>query len=197
MGMIIDEDMELWHAFQEGIEGAYEKIYRENVKAMYGYGMHICNNHIIVEDAIQDVFVNLYSRKSRLSIVKNIRVYLLISLRNAIYNAKKNQIETFTLDLVQPSLNSEVDAEHMLIEKEKSDNYKILIARMEELLTARQKQALYLRYIEQLSYDEIALLMNINAQSVKNTIQATLKKIREKYPKVSLSLLLSIVITVN
>ncbi|NMA72623.1 MAG: sigma-70 family RNA polymerase sigma factor, partial [Bacteroidales bacterium] len=47
-------------------------------------------------------------------------------------------------------------------------------------LTDRQKQIIYLRYREQLTFREIALVMDISYQSAKNLMQKTLQKLKEK-----------------
>lgn len=50
------------------------------------------------------------------------------------------------------------------------------------LLTDRQREIIYYRYIEELSIEEIAVLTGMNYQSVQNTIQRSLKRIRESLP---------------
>lgn len=50
------------------------------------------------------------------------------------------------------------------------------------LLTDRQREIIYYRYIEELSIEEIASLMDMNYQSVQNSIQRSIKKIRESFP---------------
>ena len=50
------------------------------------------------------------------------------------------------------------------------------------LLTDRQREIIYYRYIEELSIEEIAVLTEMNYQSVQNTIQRSLKRIRESLP---------------
>jgi RNA polymerase sigma factor (sigma-70 family) len=46
-------------------------------------------------------------------------------------------------------------------------------------LNARQKEAIYLRYQMGMSYDEIAKLLNINNQSVRNLVHRSITKIRK------------------
>ena len=50
------------------------------------------------------------------------------------------------------------------------------------LLTDRQREIIYYSYIEELSIEEIAVLTGMNYQSVQNTIQRSLKRIRESLP---------------
>lgn len=50
-----------------------------------------------------------------------------------------------------------------------------------EQLSSRQKEAIYLRFIRDLSYEEIGEVLGINYQSSKNLISRTLVKLRDFY----------------
>jgi len=45
-------------------------------------------------------------------------------------------------------------------------------------LTQNQREALYHRFVEKMSLEEIATLMNINYQSAKNLIYRSIKKLK-------------------
>lgn len=55
------------------------------------------------------------------------------------------------------------------------------IKRMMKILTPRQREVIYYRFIEELSYDDICLIMGLNYQSAYNLLQRSLQKIREAY----------------
>ena len=56
----------------------------------------------------------------------------------------------------------------------KSDEYQVVSA-----MTERQKEAIYLHYSLGLSYDEVAALMDMNVQSVRNLIHRSVERIRK------------------
>ncbi|WP_455786691.1 RNA polymerase sigma factor, partial [Parabacteroides goldsteinii] len=58
------------------------------------------------------------------------------------------------------------------------------------LLTPRQKEIIYYRFIQELSMDEICILMNLNYQSAQNLIQRSLKKVRQNYDSIEVFLLI-------
>ena len=58
------------------------------------------------------------------------------------------------------------------------------------VLTPRQKEIIYYRYIQELSFDEICIMMDMNYQSAQNLIQRSLKKIRDLYGPAEVFLLL-------
>ena len=45
-------------------------------------------------------------------------------------------------------------------------------------LSSRQREAIYLRYFEELDFDTIAIIMDMNVQSVRNTLHRGLQAMR-------------------
>ena len=58
------------------------------------------------------------------------------------------------------------------------------------LLTSRQKEIIYYRFIQEMSMEEICTLMDLNYQSAQNLIQRSLKKIRSSMGDINLFLFL-------
>ncbi len=50
-----------------------------------------------------------------------------------------------------------------------------------KMLSDRQREAIYLKFIQELTYDELCEVLEINYQSAKNLISRTLIKLREVY----------------
>lgn len=73
---------------------------------------------------------------------------------------------------------SERETTQNIEKKEEEENLLRLLA----VLTERQREAIYYRYIEELNIDEIGVLMDMNYQSVQNLIQRSLKKMRDILP---------------
>ncbi len=46
-------------------------------------------------------------------------------------------------------------------------------------LTSRQREAIYLRYFEELEFETIAIIMETNVQSVRNTIYRGMEVMRD------------------
>lgn len=50
-------------------------------------------------------------------------------------------------------------------------------------LSPRQKEAIYLKFVSNLSYEEISKVMQMNYQSARNLVFRGLEKLRQSYPK--------------
>lgn len=67
-----------------------------------------------------------------------------------------------------------------LEEKESEEKMQKDIKRIFSLLTSRQKEIMFYRYVKGLSIPDIVSLVDMNYQSVQNLIQRSIKKIREE-----------------
>jgi len=63
-----------------------------------------------------------------------------------------------------------------------NENKKELMQGLNQL-TERQKEILYLHYVNEMEYEEICEIMGMNDQSVRNLIQRSINKLREVYMK--------------
>ena len=173
-------DSENWLAFISGSKEAYEIIYKKYARAMYVYGLHITTDKELIEDAIHDVFVKLYNNRHKLPAeISNIKFYLFVSLKNTLYNHLNKNQDTFRLNIIEDAIPlSHNSVEEELIENEQARQNEKLVKLLNEKLSSRQQQIIYYRFVEQLSYKEIAILMEINMQSAKNLMQSSLTKLR-------------------
>ena len=92
------------------------------------------------------------------------------------YDKLKESIDkeewTDTETAIDEIINSEEEAER-----------KVLVDNIWSILTNRQKEIVYYRYVEGLSLAEIAERENIDYHSVANIIQRAIKKIKKFYSK--------------
>ena len=176
------DHLEQWRHFIKGSQGAFEQLYVQHAKMLYRYGLHLTTNRELLEDVIHDLFVYLHERRTRLpEQVESVSAYLLVSFRHRLLRSLKEESPTFIIDHVpEEKLIADRRASSELMDRESRDEKKQLIAYINTQLTDRQKQIIYLRYREQLTFREIALVMDISYQSAKNLMQKTLQKLKEK-----------------
>src|SRR5690606_23531030 len=67
------EDVQLWNAFRAGDEQAFIFIYEDNFDRLYTYGLRIAGDECLVEDAIQEVFIDLKNNRSRINETDSIK----------------------------------------------------------------------------------------------------------------------------
>lgn len=177
----IGRNKELWNQFRAGDDNAFAELYKLNVDAMLDYGLHFTPLRDQIKDAIQDVFVTLYNKRNNLSNVENVRLYLLVSLKNYLFNLFNKDIHHYQIDTMEPVFNLESSAEELYIGLEMENEQQKYIKQMLNLLSPRQREVIYYRYTEGMSFDDICVLMQMNTQSVRNLLHRSITKIREAY----------------
>ncbi len=51
----------IWDKFKSGDQKAFEIIYNEYVDVLYAYGSKMTSDKSLVEDSIQDLFIDIYT----------------------------------------------------------------------------------------------------------------------------------------
>lgn len=172
-------DQALWEQLRRGDKTALERIYRAHIVHLSEYALRFSGNRPLIEDCIQDLFVDLWQKHKTIKATDQIRPYLLVALRRRLVRAlqqqSRRQDERPAEEL---AFEAELAIDELLIEEEISlEQSRQLQAAFAELST-RQREALYLRYYQGLSYDDIADIMEVNNQSARNLASSGLKRLR-------------------
>jgi len=172
-------DADLFKLFKQGDESAFEILYRKYFKALSHYGLRICQDHELIENAIQDLFIDLWRRRAFLSDVENVKFYLIKSLRNQlIRNSQKDILENS--EDVNDFLDylGNLSIEQTIVQEESVELRNGKIKEAISKLSNRQKEVIHLRYYQNLSLDEISNLIVLPKQVVKNLLSKSYAVLR-------------------
>ncbi|QHT65197.1 sigma-70 family RNA polymerase sigma factor [Rhodocytophaga rosea] len=180
-------DTDLWNQFRNGSEEAYSFIYEKYVPVLYSYGYRVYPNEEIVKDCLQDLFVTLWLSRKNLGPTDSIKYYLFRSLRREIAQ-KVNADLNFTNEFANPVFkNTEASFENRLMELEE---HHIRCKELDVALTYlsdRQREAIYLRFYQNIDFAEIATIMGITPRAVYKLIYRAVDILKKMYTPKSLS----------
>lgn len=176
----VSPDFILWNKFLLGDDDAYAQIYKQHLQKLFVYGLFYSSDRDLVKDCIQDVFVKIYHKRSRLSSTDNISLYLSVAVKNSILNAvKKDNRKIQYLDTVdKQSWEEEKTPESLYMERESQTQNHLTVNLLLSQLTDRQREIVSSRFVKGMSISEISEEKGINYQSVSNIIQRSLMKIK-------------------
>lgn len=176
----IEEENAVWFEFTKGNKAAFEVIYNLNVDALYAYGMKLHSNGSFIKDCIQDVFLDIYTNRNKLSKPTNIKFYLFKALKNTIFRQlkKERKLGGFP-EFEKLSFATEYSIESKTIGEEVKDYQKELISQMLRELTSKQQEILYLRFTKGFNYIEISQIIGIDHNSVRKQVYRAIKKLRK------------------
>ena len=169
-------------------------IYNRYVDDLHTYALYLGFEKGIIMDAIHDVFCKFAANEKLLQDVSNIKFYLFKSLKNRlydIYKARKEYAELSAIDLQETPFNIQVTIEERLIGQEEQQQIKNQLAEMLESLTERQREIVYLRYVQEYDYEQISELLNISVHGCRKLLSKAMQNLREKYGTLIFLFLLS------
>lgn len=172
-------DADLFKCFKKGDERAFEDLYRKYFKILSHYGFRICQDHELIENAIQDLFIDLWRRRVFLGEIENVKFYLIKSLRNQLVrNSQKDVLENS--EDVNDFLDylGSLSIEQTIIQQESEELRNFKMQEAISKLSTRQKEVIHLRYFQNLSLDEISNLIILPKQVVKNLLSKSYAVLR-------------------
>lgn len=170
--------------------------YNEYLDTLYSYALHLGFDEQTAMDAIHDIFYKLCTHHSSLNEINNLKSYLFRSLRNRLIDIKRSNKENTTplseQDDVQEVLPFQlfVTIEDELIMEEDAEEIRLRVENVLNRLTDRQREIVYLRYIREQSYEEIAEIMQISVAACRNLISKSITKLKESSLTIALFLLM-------
>lgn len=181
--MLEEQSNVMWERFLSGDNAAYSRLYNEYIQMLFRYGSRFTSDSELIKDCIQELFTTLYKNRNCLGTPPaNVKVYLFVSLKNNLIRALQKQSKYERMEQAMESFLLEPTVEEQFIDNESDRNRQNLIEKIFLALTPRQKEIIYYRYIQELEFEEICTLMQLNYQSAQNLLQRSIKKIRELFP---------------
>lgn len=175
-------DNQLWIQLQAGSEWALGRLVKKYFNPLQNYGCKFVPSEDFVKDCVQEVFIEVWQRRERLSTPISVRAYLLSSVRKKVlregFRQRILKDEHHEIDRVLDWHSLELPHEWAIIEQENVELLTQKITMLLDKLPKRQREVIYLQFYQNLNRDEIAQIMEINPQSVSNLVQSALKVFR-------------------
>jgi RNA polymerase sigma factor (sigma-70 family) len=183
LGQLSQDDKALWQSLRKGDRKAFEMIYQVHVKALHHYGMRFSVDETHISDCLHDVFVEIWQKREQLTEdMGNIRFYLIKALRHRLLRFIETQKRTvLSDDMSAYHFDFESAHEATLIQDEEGTQRIAHLNKALETLSTRQREALFLRFYQNLSYQEIARIMDVEQQSAYNLIFRGVEVLRKFY----------------
>lgn len=161
-------------------------LYDIHVDYLLDLGMYYVNDTGELEDHIHDLFLNLYKSRSKAMEIRNVKAYLATALKRRLFKkrvSKERMMEEDRfLHLLDSSPDSiEVSPEKKWIEAEHIESLTSELKLAMGSLTNHQKHIIQLRFVENLSFAEIAQTLDVSKTSARTLLYRTLKALRKEF----------------
>ncbi len=182
----------LWQDLRAGDEVAFTHLYNRYFTDLCRYGERITGSTELIEDSIQDVFVEIWKSRNQLPAVHSVKYYLFKRLKRKIIKKLVDKRKTPLVSNVMEEYNFTVVFSHEseLINQQFSQEQQQKLLAALNRLTRRQKEAITLRFYDGFTNEEVAGLLSMNTKSVRNLIYRAMLTLRKDVA--SLTVLLSL-----
>lgn len=172
-----------WRAFKSGDRKAFENLLNQFYPLLYNYGQRLVKNSDFAQDCLQDFFIDLWNRRESLDEPQSIKAYLIASYKRRLFKEKERSFWHKRVTDLEDEYDIEVqfNIESYLINNETEHETLVKLKHHLENLSKRQREALYLRFYQELEYDEISQIMAINHHSAINLVYESLKLLRKNW----------------
>lgn len=185
------EETKHWENLKAGDINALQDLYHHHIDALYKYGMVLCHDDDRVKDCIHDMFLSFWNNRLGLTIPASGKAYMMVSLRRRIFDkGPKSNLETIPLEDGNQDYDTEKDPEAKWILSEEATENQLKMTHAMSRISARQREIIHMKYFEQMEYEEIARIMDLNYQSARNLVTRALTALRKEMTTILLILML-------
>jgi RNA polymerase sigma factor (sigma-70 family) len=175
------DDQTLWQRFKNGNDLAFSIIYKKYIQRLYNYGMHSCYDRDLVMDCLQELFARLWDKRLHLADVEAVSAYLFKSFRRLLLTklTEKRKQSLHTLNASDEGFQLLTSVEDAIILEEASAAQVEHLRKAIESLTKRQREVIFLKFYNELSYQQVATVMEMETDSVYNLVSKAVDALRK------------------
>ncbi|WP_276482960.1 RNA polymerase sigma factor [Paraflavitalea pollutisoli] len=156
---------------------SYRTLYVHYYKKLYNYGRKFTTDHVLIEDSIQDIFLDYWNKQDRIDQPAALNSFLFTAFRYSLF--RKMQRAQRQLPLTDQADEPAFYASAFFTRDNTPEELAEKIRLAMESLTPRQREALFLRFYEALSYEEIADIMHITVKASYKLMARSLLQLKQ------------------
>ena len=170
----MEEDKEMYQEFLNGNQEAFDRLMEKYQAKLIYFIQRYVGAVDIAEDLAQDVFVYILMNPKQYDFKYSLKTYLYMIAKSRALNYLKREKRIIPLNETI-IYTDDKELEDQVFSKEKSQNLKKAI----DTLPLHYQTAIYLADMEELSYKEIADIMEISLSQVRVLIHRARKKLTQ------------------
>jgi RNA polymerase sigma-70 factor (ECF subfamily) len=171
--MAVPSDIELLRRIGHGAQDAFRELVNRHSRYLYGIAFSLTGNSTDAEDVVQETFIAVINSKFRgESAVRTWLVQILI--RRAAMLRRSKRRSTTPLEGVN-------DASAMPARGSGGSDARLDLAVMLEALSVEHRQVIVLRELEGMSYEEMAIALDVPRGTVESRLHRARNELRERF----------------
>jgi len=161
----------------DGDIDCFALIVNEYQQAIFGYIYRMVKNYQDAEDLTQDTFTKAYRNLGTLKDVMGLKAWLYqIAYRTTINYIRKRQLKSLNVFASPEQVNALVYSVDFLQEE-----FGELATKIFNSLSYKENTLLTLRVIEEMSYEEISVIMSVSASALRKRYERLIVKLSKTF----------------
>lgn len=151
-------------------------------KKLLRFAIQFLKDEDEAKDVVQDVFLKLWQKRDELEKIENIEAFAMRMTRNRCLDIiRATKTIPINAETDRKMKEETVDVHNQVEFTESANQIKKLIENLPDL----QRTVMYLRDIEQLTYDEIAETTELQLNAIRVNLSRARKKVRDEFLKLN------------
>ena len=171
-------EKERWENIKNGSKEDYSKAYIFYYKKLYNYGRKFTDDIAMIEDSINEIFISIWTNRQNLHQIHSPQSYIFLSFRNNIFKKIKSA-RLISLGETGKETEVQFSVDSIIIKNETDAALRLQLDKALQQLTPRQREAVFLRFYEGLSYAEIASILDISVKATYKLMARALSDLKD------------------
>lgn len=165
-------DNVLFSQLLKGNEKAFARVYNTYFPVLFQYCIRFTPDRSLIKDVLQDFFLGLLGRKEGRREIHDLKRYLMVAARRELLRrlAKESRLPVEAMAGEDYAFHLELSPENALIDRQSGEYQSKHLQDTINTLTPRQKEAIYLYFYNDSSYEEIAEIMGLKEVKYARTL---------------------------
>lgn len=178
------DESDLWKLVKKGDRKAFENMYHIYYALLMNYGYRFTRQQPVIEEAVQDLFIKIWKKRGVLSEPVSVKNYIYKSFRRILLRLLSSPLQksfSKSFEATDHDFRIQLSHDNDLIQRESLQLSRTRIEAILESLTSRQREVIYLRFFEELEYDEIAKIMDMQVSAVYKLTYRAIDRLRSEF----------------
>jgi RNA polymerase sigma factor (sigma-70 family) len=166
---------------RQGLYACFELFYDD----LYRFGVCMYKNPELVKEGINNLFIELWRIRDKLSAVQNMQQYVLTIFKRILYRTyQEYSRDTCTFVMEEEKMEAaltEQPYENILIASQQDEITKKKLQKALNQLSPRQIEIVKLRYFDQESFSDISVKTGLTERTIYNTLHNAVKILRNVF----------------
>ncbi|MEK4487007.1 sigma-70 family RNA polymerase sigma factor [Psychrobacillus sp. FSL H8-0484] len=172
----MEEELQWIHEVLSGNKQAYAHIINKYKNRLYGTILRMTKNPQNAQDLVQEAFIKVYHQLEKYDEKGSFAGWIYrLAINHCMDEFRKNSYKMKQVEINEEKVVNTNYPEIIFLKKEKSRQLERLIATLPE----DERMIILLRYVNELSYNEISELVEVPLSDVRNKLHRAKKKMRD------------------